>query len=138
MSLPELMSRVVIVGSRAHLEKAVEALYETETLHLIDYINGSDDGFSIGRPLKGSQEASERLLRIRAAEKELGINTKKSKINPVPVKDIRAQISAGKVDEVEKEVFAAADERNSLVQRVSDLEFVHKNLGLLSRLPLDL
>ena len=138
MSLPELMSRVVIVGSRAHLEKAVEALYETETLHLIDYINGSDDGFSIGRPLKGSQEASERLLRIRAAEKELGINTKKSKINPVPVKDIRAQISAGKVDEVEKEVFAAADERNSLVQRVSDLESVHKNLGLLSRLPLDL
>mgnify|MGYP000980184165 CR=1 FL=1 len=138
MSLPELMSRVVIVGSRAQLEKAVEALYETETLHLIDYTNGSDDGFSIGRPLKGSEEASERLLRIRAAEKELGIKTNRSEIDPVPVKDIRAQISAGKVDEVEKEVFAAADERNSLVQRVSDMEAVHKNLGYLSRLPLDL
>ncbi len=138
MSLPELMSRVVIVGSRAQLEKAVEALYEIETLHLIDYTNGSDDGFSIGRPLKGSQEASERLLRIRAAEKELGIKTDKSEVEPVPVKDIRAQISAGKVDEVEKEVFAAADERNKLVQRISDLEAVHKNLGFLSRLPLDL
>ena len=65
MSLPESMSRVVIVGSRAHLDKAIEALYESEILHLVDYTNGSDDGFFIGRPLKGSQEASERLLRIR-------------------------------------------------------------------------
>lgn len=137
MSLPESMSRVVIVGSRARLDEAIEALYESETLHLVDYINGSDDGFLIGRPLKGSEEASERLLRIRATEKELGIKTGKAGADPFPVKDIRAQISAGKVDEIEKEVFAIADERNSLVQKVSDLETVHRNLSLLSRLPLD-
>ncbi len=136
MSLPESMSRVVIVGSRAHLDKAIEALYESEILHLVDYTNGSDDGFFIGRPLKGSQEASERLLRIRAAEKELGL--KASAEDPFPVKDIRAQISAGKVDEIEKEVFAVADERNNLVQRISDLEAIHRNLSLLSRLPLDM
>ena len=36
MSLPESMSRVVIVGSKSRLEETVDALYKMGIVHLID------------------------------------------------------------------------------------------------------
>ena len=73
MSLPESMSRVVIVGNKSRLDEVIEAIYGLGVVHLIDYTNDSDEGFTIGAPLSYSSEASERLLKLRAAEKDLGI-----------------------------------------------------------------
>ena len=67
MLLPESMSRIVIVGTKARLEDAVNALYSEKAIHVIDHTTG-DDGLSIGTSLETTSKASERLLKVRALE----------------------------------------------------------------------
>lgn len=137
MSLPESMSRVVIVGSRARLDEAVDALYKIGVAHLIDYTNDSDEGFAIGAPLPYSTEASERLLKIRAAEKDLSIRPKKVKTQ-MTLSDIEAQISSGEVESVEKTVLDAVEAKNKVAQKITELEAKKADLAVLSKLPLKL
>ncbi len=137
MSLPESMSRIVIVGTKTHLDEAIDALYEVGSIHLIDQTVDADEGFTLGTPRPYSPKASERLLKVRAMEKELGI-TKKMKTDAVPEAEIKSQISSDSVELVEKEVTAAVDKRNDLNQRITELNATKKNLELLSVLPVDL
>ena len=138
MSLPESMSRVVIVGSKSRLEEAVEALYQIGAVHLIDYTNDSDEGLTIGAPLSYSSKASERLLKIRAAEKDLNINSAKAEFEPFTLDSIEAQISSGDVETVEKTVFAAIEKRNKIAQNITELEVKEADLTTLAKLPLKL
>lgn len=137
MLLPESMSRIVIVGSKSRLDDAIDALYDLRSVHLIDYFNDSDDGFSIGAPRPYSSKASERLLKIRAVEKELDVN-KKKETYPVSVDDIRRQIDSGDVEAVDKDVFRVIDERNQVLQTLTDLKTKRSELEALSHLPLNL
>ncbi len=137
MSLPEPMSRIVIVGTRSHIDDAIEALYQASSVHLIDHTVGADEGFTIGTPRPYTQKATERLLKVRALAKGLGLN-KSDKTSPVPVDEIRSQISSDSVEAVEAEVDSVLDRRNDLNQRITELNASKKNLELLSRLPIDL
>ncbi len=137
MSLPESMSRVVIVGNRSRLDEVIEAIYKLGVVHLIDYTNDSDEGFTIGAPLSYSSEASERLLKIRAAEKDLSIRPKKVKTQE-SYSDIEAKISSGEVENVESIVIGAVDERNKVAQKITELEAKKADLAVLSKLPLKL
>jgi V/A-type H+-transporting ATPase subunit I len=137
MSLPESMSRVVIVGNRARLDETVQALFKMGVVHLIDYTNDSDEGFTIGAPLPYSSEASERLLKIRAAEKDLSIRPKKVKTQET-YSDIEAKISSGEVENVERIVLDAVDERNKVAQKITELETRKADLEILSQLPMKL
>ena len=137
MSLPESMSRVVIVGNKSRLDEVIEAIYGLGVVHLIDYTNDSDEGFTIGAPLPYSSEASERLLKLRAAEKDLGIRTKKVKTQEV-YSDIEAKISSGEVENVENIVLGAVDERNKVAQKITELETKKADLAKLAKLPLKL
>ena len=134
MSLPESMSRVVIVGNRARLDETVQALFKMGVVHLIDYTNDSDEGFTIGAPLPYSSEASERLLKIRAAEKDLSIRPKKVKTQET-FADIEAKISSGEVENVERIVLDAVDERNKVAQKITELETRKADLEILAQLP---
>ncbi len=138
MSLPESMSRIVIVGNKSKLDETVEALFQIGAVHLIDYTNDSDEGLTIGAPLSYSAKASERLLKIRAAEKDLDINVAKAEIDPVTLADIKAQISSGKVETVEKEVFDVIEERNKIAQKITELIAEQNDLAILEKLPLKL
>ena len=137
MSLPESMSRVVIVGGKDRLDETVEALFKMGIVHLIDYTNDSDEGFTIGAPLPYSSEASERLLKIRAAEKDLSIRPKKVKTQE-SYSDIEAKISSGEVENVERTVLDAVDERNKVAQKITELETRKADLGILAQLPMKL
>ncbi|MBQ3736258.1 MAG: V-type ATP synthase subunit I [Candidatus Methanomethylophilaceae archaeon] len=131
------MSRVVIVGNRSRLDEVIEAIYKLGVVHLIDYTNDSDEGFTIGAPLSYSSEASERLLKIRAAEKDLSIRPKKVKTQE-SYSDIEAKISSGEVENVESIVIGAVDERNKVAQKITELEAKKADLAVLSKLPLKL
>ena len=137
MSLPESMSRIVIVGTKSHMDEAIDALYSVKAIHLIDHTVDADEGFSLGTPRPYSPKASERLLKVRAMEKELGI-TKHVKANSVPEDEIKSQISSDSVELVEKEVLSVLDKRNDLNQRITELNATKKNLELLSDIPVDL
>lgn len=137
MSLPESMSRVVIVGNKSRLDETVESLFKIGVVHLIDYTNDSDEGFTIGAPLSYSSEASERLLKLRAAEKDLSIRPKKVKTKEL-YSDIEAKISSGEIENVEKIVLDSVDARNKVAQKITELETKKADLAVLSKLPLKL
>ena len=132
MLLPESMSRVVITGSRSRLDDVIEALYDMNVVHIIDHINDTDEGFSIGAPRPYSSKASERLLKVRAAVKELDIDTKQ--IYPIPSADIRDKVDKGGVEEIEKEIVRVADERTKVTQLIADLKAKRASLELLAPL----
>ena len=137
MSLPESMSRIVIVGTKSHMDEAIDALYSVKAIHLIDHTVDADEGFTLGTPRPYSPKASERLLKVRAMEKELGI-TKHVKADSVPEDEIKSQISSDSVEIVEKEVLSVLDKRNDLNQRITELNATKRNLELLSDIPVDL
>lgn len=137
MSLPEPMSRIVIVGTKNHIDEAIQALYDVKAVHLIDHTVGADEGFSIGSPRPYSSKASERLLKVRAMTKGLGM-TKKTKTAPISDVEIKSQISSDSVEAVETEINAVFDRRNDLNQRITELNANKKSLELVSRLPINL
>ena len=132
MLLPESMSRIVIVGTKTRLEDAVNALYCEKAIHVIDHTTG-DDGLSIGTSLEKTSKASERLLKVRALEKELGIN-KHTKTADIAVEDVQSRINAGDVEGVEDEVLKTVDARNDLTQKITELNSKQKILELLKNL----
>ena len=136
MSLPESMSRIVVVGTKTRMEEAIEAFYSVKALHVIDHTNGMD-GMSIGTPLPTNAKASERLLKVKAMEKELGIGDG-TETARVSVGEIRDKISSGSVEDVEAEVLRVLDVRNGLNQRITELNIKKKNLELLAAIPVDL
>ena len=138
MSLPESMSRIVIVGNKSRLDEAINALYKLDAVHLIDHTVGADEGFSIGAPRPYSSKASERLLALRAAEKELGINPSAEEIEPISVEDIDAQISSNGVENVQSEVMAAIDNKNKIAQKIAELKAQEESLLKLSKLSVNL
>ena len=137
MLLPESMSRIVIVGAKSHIDEAIEALYTVSAVHLIDHTVDADEGFTIGVSRPYSPKAAERLLKVRAMEKELGI-VKKTKASPMTDAEIKSQISSDSVEYVESEIRALIDSRNDLNQRITELNATKKNLEILSELPVDL
>ena len=73
MLRPRKMCRVLIAGPAGSLEKAVGALHRAGTLHITDY-NEQYPGFRLGTPLPSASALSDKLLRLRAASKVLGID----------------------------------------------------------------
>ena len=136
MFLPESMSRIVIVGSNSCIDETIDVMYDTEAIHLIDQTVDADEGFTLGTPRAYSPKAAERLLKVRALEKDLGIN-KHTKTEPISEDEIRSQITSDSVESIEKEVRAVLDKRNEFNQRITDLNAKKKSLELLARLPID-
>ncbi|MDN5357186.1 MAG: V-type ATP synthase subunit I [Candidatus Methanomethylophilaceae archaeon] len=137
MSLPESMSRIVIAGTKAHMDEAIEVLYGAEAVHLIDHTVDADEGFSIGSPREYSSKASERLLKVRFMEKELGIN-KHTKTPSLSVEEIKSRIKSASVESAEDEIVRALDRRNDLNQRIAALNTKKNNLEILQMLPVNL
>jgi V/A-type H+-transporting ATPase subunit I len=136
MPLPESMSRIAVVGTKSRMEEAIEAFYSVRSLHVIDHTAGADD-MSIGAPLPRNLKASERLLKVRAMEKELGIgkNTETAKVS---VEELKGQISSGSVESIEADVLTILDLKNGLNQRITELNTKKKSLEYLKAFPLDL
>jgi V/A-type H+-transporting ATPase subunit I len=138
MLLPEPMSRIVIAGNKSRLNEAVEALYELKLLHLIDHTVGSDDGYTIGGPLPYVKKASERLLSLRAMEKELDINAEKEADGQMSVAEVRSKISSDRVESMGGEVFGVLDRRNAVVQKMADVAGRKGDLAQIAGIPVDL
>lgn len=136
MLLPEPMSRIMVVGTKARMQDAIDAFYGEKAIHVIDHTTG-DDGLSIGTSAESVSKASERLLKVRALEKELGIK-RRTKAEDIAVEDVRELVSSGEVESVEQEILSAVDARNGLAQKISELNAKKQTMQLLARLGLTL
>jgi len=138
MLLPEPMSRIVIVGSTARLDDAIDALYELKLIHLIDHITGADDGFAIGAPRPYSEKAAQRLLSLKAMEKELDINAETELDVKTADGAVRSMISADQVESMSEEVFKVLDRRNGIAQRIAAEVARKEELLKISSIPVEL
>ncbi|MCL2712336.1 MAG: V-type ATP synthase subunit I [Methanomassiliicoccaceae archaeon] len=138
MLLPEPMSRIVIVGNKQRLDEAIDALYGLKLIHLIDHTTGTDEGFSIGTPRPYSEKAAQRLLSLKAMEKELDINDGTELDVKANAKEIRAKISSDSVEATTEEVFKVLDKKNSIVQKIAEENSKKEELSRISSIPVDL
>ena len=136
MTLPESMSRIVVVGTKSRMEEAIEAFYDVRALHVIEHITGTD-GFSIGTPLPRNSKASERLLKVRAMEKELGI-TKQTGSAQMAVEEVESKISSDGVEGIEAEILKVLDAKNNLNQKMTEAKSRREGLEMIQQFPVAL
>lgn len=135
MLLPKQMTRVLIVGSRGALKDTIEVLYQLEAAHLIDF-SAEEEGFSLGAPLPESSDASQKLLKLRSLEKDMGIDDM----------DVRGSMDIAQVEkdlastifELEAEITGATESKNRISARISELEAEKAVLQNFQALPLNL
>ena len=119
MLLPKQMTRVLIVGSRGALKDTIEVLYQLEAAHLIDF-SAEEEGFSLGAPLPESSDASQKLLKLRSLEKDMGLDDTEvpGQMSPADIeKDLASTINA-----LEAEITGATESKNRVSVRINELE----------------
>ncbi|RQG89054.1 V-type ATP synthase subunit I [Natrarchaeobius halalkaliphilus] len=67
------MSKVSMAGSRGVMPTVIETIHELNLIHLSDY-DGSWEGFDNGNPVEGADDASEKLVTVRALESTLDLS----------------------------------------------------------------
>ncbi|WP_306053819.1 V-type ATP synthase subunit I [Natronococcus wangiae] len=73
MLRPERMSKVSVTGSKGVMPAVIETIHELNLVHLSDY-DGSWQGFDNGNPIEGAENASEKLVTVRALESALELS----------------------------------------------------------------
>jgi V/A-type H+-transporting ATPase subunit I len=124
MLAPESMSRLLIVASKDQMYPIIQALYHARVFHIEDFVEreGSEyEGFKIGVPLPGADEASSELLRLRGIANTF-------MIKPEDVEPERIQKSAVLRQLIEQELPRIEDEVEGLIGRRSKLELKEKDL----------
>jgi len=135
MLLPRSMNKILIVGSKEQLEETIGLLYETGSVHVVDFTSEEED-MSLGAPLKQESSASQKLLKLRAVQKDLEI-----KEDEVAEKVAASRIQR-ELDEalaaLEMETRGVADSKSRIQHRMSELDARKKELEPFLTLPLDL
>ncbi|MFB6202514.1 MAG: V-type ATP synthase subunit I, partial [Halorhabdus sp.] len=72
MLRPERMSRVSVTGSKAVMADVIETVHDLDVLHITEY-QGSFEGFEPGDPTEGADDASDKLVTVRALKSTLGV-----------------------------------------------------------------
>ncbi len=121
MLRPERMSRVSVAGSKPVMDDVVEAVHSLHLVHLSDY-DGSWDGFTQGDPAAGAEEASEKLVTIRALKSILGVGEDDGERDQV--EDLEGQLEtvrtrANDLDDRRSEV---EDELRDVEEQIEALE----------------
>ena len=124
MLRPKRMSKVSITGAKSVMPSVIEAMYDLSLVHISDY-DGSWEGFENGKPLEGSEEASEKLVTVRSLESILGIED--AVIDDLPELDqdeINAQLKKVKaeVNELDDRRNELRDQRREITERIEALK----------------
>lgn len=123
MLRPVPMARVLIVGSRDALPRAIETLYSLKLVHVVDHQEGKDE-LELGKPLANASELSETLVKVRSIVSILDIEEDP---NAVPQGEVAAdardrvlslELKISEEDANRRKIQALVDE---LAGRIDDL-----------------
>ena len=136
---PEAMQRVLIVSSKPYQAPLIETLHDLRATHFVDYEErreGEFAEFRLGAPLPGGAAASERLVRVRALLRNLGLEgTEPSRVHSV--RDLDSRLDAT-LDQIEATVRRAAETREQLRSTLTEGREMEAKLEPLRALPLRL
>ncbi len=68
------MSKLLVTGTKSHIEAVIRELYKLNVLHIMEHVRGEEA--DIGQPLKDANKLSEILVRIRSLVSHLNISKK--------------------------------------------------------------
>lgn len=136
---PEPMQRALIVASKGQQPAVIEALHGLRAAHFIDFQESRDGEFSdfkIGAPLPQGAGASERLVRVRALLRHLGVEGQVPARTFSP-REIDARLD-GALDQIEADVTRAVESREHLRASLAEGREMEAKLAPLTSLPLKL
>ncbi|MFA5314169.1 MAG: V-type ATP synthase subunit I, partial [Methanomassiliicoccales archaeon] len=119
------MNRIVIVGSKESMKQTIDVLYQSESLHVIDF-SAEEQGFSLGSPLPESSDASKKLLKLRALEKDLELPNTPMK-EAVPVAKVRSELDSS-MAELDTELGSVVEMRSKAQSRLSEIQTEKRSL----------
>ncbi|HWG91845.1 MAG TPA: V-type ATP synthase subunit I [Candidatus Thermoplasmatota archaeon] len=133
MLKPEPMTRCVIVAPKDQQRPIIEALHGAGIAHINDYHPSGANGLKIGRPLPEGSAASERLVRLRAVSRVLGVVDANGNLTATAPANLD-----GTLAEIETEVDRLATTRDEAREAASLLRERRARLEPLQGLPLRL
>lgn len=139
MLTPEAMQRTLIVSSKSFQPAVIEALHELRAAHLVEYEERREGEFSefrLGQPLPAAGPASERLVRVRALTRHLGVEGSLP-TRTLAASDVEHRLER-ELDTVERQVSLAVDARDQLRGSLAEGRELEAKLAPLTALPLKL
>jgi V/A-type H+-transporting ATPase subunit I len=135
MLKPREMSRVIIVGSKDHLENTIDVLYNMRSLHITDF-RGEGEEFEIGKPLETASSLSEKLLFLRSAAKLLNVTEADAK-HCIKVVEINANLR-DVLSQLERGIKGKEDEKRVIEDGIRGIENKKAELMPFLRFPLNM
>ncbi|MFB6180126.1 MAG: V-type ATP synthase subunit I [Halorientalis sp.] len=133
MLRPERMSRVSVTGSKGVMDDVIETVYDLNLLHVNDY-DGSWDGFEIGDPVAGAENASQKLVTVRSLKSILGVD--ETDIGPNQL--VTDEALDEELETVRRDVNELDDERNELEDELRAVEEQIDSVAPYAQLGIDL
>ncbi|SFB79728.1 V/A-type H+-transporting ATPase subunit I [Halobiforma haloterrestris] len=125
MLRPEKMSKVSVTGSKGVMPTVIETVHDLNLVHLSDY-DGSWEGFDNGSPIEGADDASEKLVTVRALESTLDLDEDTKTAGQqaaevvAPVPDLDEDTSATPLGQVDDDWEAHLEEVRTRVNELDD------------------
>jgi len=117
MLRPEKMCRVSVTGSKRVIDDVIEAVHDLDMLHITEY-DGSWDGFEPGNSLEGANDASQRLVTVRALQSTLGVEPD----DAGPTRVVTDEAIEAELEDVRQEVNELDDRRDDLESELRNVE----------------
>ncbi|ELY68789.1 V-type ATPase 116 kDa subunit [Natrinema versiforme JCM 10478] len=129
------MSKVSVTGSRGVMPTVIETVHDLSLVHLSDY-DGSWEGFDNGDPIEGAENASEKLVTVRALESTLDLSADEAEPGTLEdgweqrLEEIRTRIN--ELDDRRAETNDELRQVNEKIDRVAPFAELGIDLDLLS------
>ncbi|MFA9417222.1 V-type ATP synthase subunit I [Natrinema sp. HArc-T2] len=135
MLRPERMSKVSVTGSRGVMPTVIETIHGLNLVHLSDY-DGSWEGFDNGNPIAGADQASEKLVTVRALQSTLELSTDEAEPGSIDeewearLEEIRTRVN--ELDDRRGEITNELRQIDEKINRVAPFAELGIDLDLLS------
>ncbi|WEL20270.1 V-type ATP synthase subunit I [Halorhabdus sp. BNX81] len=117
MLRPERMSRVSVAGAKRVMTDVIETVHDLDVLHITEY-DGSFEGFDPGDPAEGADDASDKLVTVRALESTLGVEPE----DAGPTRLVTDEALESDLEEIREEVNELDDRRDALRTDIRNVE----------------
>ncbi|MGZ4929309.1 MAG: V-type ATP synthase subunit I [Halobacteriota archaeon] len=133
---PQPMTKVIIAGSKDHMNIAIDVMYKHDTIHITDFVD-EDEDFKIGKPHESITKLSERTVSLRSLASYLSIKGKEDIPNKYPEGSIINTIDA-KTEQLDIEVSHVTDKISEIDSKIKDINDKKRALGPLKSFDLPL
>jgi V/A-type H+-transporting ATPase subunit I len=117
MLRPEQMSKISVTGSKQVMDDVIETVHDLRLLHVTDY-DDSWDGFRPGNPIEGAEEASDKLVTVRAIESILDVDDD----DAGPTRIVTDEAIEEELAEIREQVNELDDRRNDIRNELREVE----------------